>query len=349
MLKQIHESISRILAEHALDWRTCYTNAYVEKPDGSLLIVESSDERVLADLSAWIKSLNGELQRKIRFQALPAETAPLPERYLATGSVVDVRKEAAHSSELLTQATYGDLFEPLKSDGDWVLVRLQDGYVGWIRSWNLSPVTVARARTFGAAAEHRVKHNIIQAFEEPSIESLPVTDAVAGTHLIARPCQKRGWRSVEFPDGRTGFAASGSLQRIPKRNRVVREQLSSTGLRFMGIPYLWGGASPKGFDCSGLIQKIFSLNGQLLPRDSDMQARCGKLKPVPNVDSFLTGDLLFFGTDREKITHVGMYLSNALFLHAYGYVRIGSLDPKNPLFDAKLSKDWQFTRDPLAV
>lgn len=349
MLKRVHEALAAVLRERSLDWRTCYTSVFLSRPDGSQLRVEASDADVLSDLAGRLETLAAGSAWTISYVRLPAPGSGLPERYLAASSVVDVRKEAAHSAELLTQVTYGDLVLPLKSEGDWILAKLEDGYVGWIRSWNLKPTTLSLSRVFAERAGHRVKYNIIQAFERPTIESLPVTDAVVGTPIVVRDCQKRGWRFVEFPDGKTGYAVAGSLQRIPKMNRISREQLSATGMRFMGIPYLWGGTSPKGFDCSGLMQKIFSLNGLLLPRDSHMQARYGKMKSITKIDSFYTGDLLFFGADADKITHVAMYLSNGLFLHAFGYVRVGSLDPKNPLFDAKLSKDWQSVRDALAL
>lgn len=349
MINRVHTVLMEILRERSFDWRTCYTHVSLSRPDGSHLTVEASDADVLAELEKRLRRAVPEASDTLSCIELPGRGSGLAERFLAASSVVDVRKEGAHSSELLTQITYGDLVAPLKDEGDWLLARLDDGYVGWIRKWYLKPTSIGDARAFSDRAAHRIKHNIIQAFEDPSIESVPVTDAVVGTPVVASDCRKRGWRFVEFPDGKCGYVASGAIQRIPRRTRVSRERLSTTGMRFMGIPYLWGGTSPKGFDCSGLMQKIFSLHGHVLPRDSDMQARHGKAKSIDRTDSFRTGDLLFFGTDADSISHVAMYLSNGLFLHAYGHVRVGSLDPKNPLYDTKLSHDWQLVRDPLAV
>jgi cell wall-associated NlpC family hydrolase len=124
--------------------------------------------------------------------------------------------------------------------------------------------------------------------------------------------------------------------------------MAATGLRFIGIPYLWGGTTPRGFDCSGLVQRIYRLHGVSLPRDSDQQARRGRLKPAGSYETLRTGDLLFFGKSDAQITHVGMYLADGLFLHAYGHVRVGSLDPRHALYEATLSADWRCTRDPLA-
>jgi cell wall-associated NlpC family hydrolase len=96
------------------------------------------------------------------------------------------------------------------------------------------------------------------------------------------------------------------------------------------VPYVWGGKSPKGFDCSGLVQFVFGLHGVRLPRDSDQQYACGVRvrDPAP-------GDLLFFG--REGVSHVGVALGGRDFLHARGEVRRNSLDPASPLHDAELA------------
>ena len=134
-----------------------------------------------------------------------------------------------------------------------------------------------------------------------------------------------------------------------KRRHVSRKSLAATGLKFLGVPYLWGGTTPKGFDCSGLVQRIYRLHGILLPRDSDQQAKFGEPKHVGRPELLETGDLLFFGKSETQITHVAIYLSVNRFLHAHGQVRIGSLDSRHPLYDGKLAKDWKISRNPLSV
>jgi cell wall-associated NlpC family hydrolase len=173
-------------------------------------------------------------------------------------------------------------------------------------------------------------------------------DAVIGTLVRAEAASRRGWRAVQFCDGREGFAKSRHIEPLPRSRRIVRERLAATAMRFMGIPYLWGGTTPKGFDCSGLIQRVFRLHGLVIPRDSDLQARYGRRKNAGETDELRTGDLLFFGKNEQQISHVAMYLSDSLFLHAYGQVRINALDPRHPLFDAKLAGDWRLPTDPLS-
>ena len=199
---------------------------------------------------------------------------------------------------------------------------------------------------FRKTAKHRVLDNVLQIYTEADERALPLCDAVVGTPLVARASGRRGWRRVRLANGREGFVRGRGIEAIPRTRRISRESLSATGMRFMGIPYLWGGNTPKGFDCSGLIQRIFQLHGVVVPRDSDLQSRFGREKTVGHPEALETGDLLFFGKSREQIGHVALYLSNGLFLHAHGQVKVGAVDSTHPLFERKLVGDWQATRDP---
>ena len=112
----------------------------------------------------------------------------------------------------------------------------------------------------------------------------------------------------------------------------------------MGVPYLWGGTSTKGVDCSGFTKTVYSLNGIQLLRNASHQARLGEAVELnPELSNLKKGDLLFFGSaanDRrpERVTHVGIYLENKRFIHSSGLVRINSLDPKSPVYDVRRHK-----------
>ncbi len=345
MIQEVNDAVAAVLEERGLDARTCSVRVTSLPPDGWTVELECSDATV-ADAAAERLHPTEEDARRLRIVKLPA--GDVPAAMIVSSSVADVRRSPAHPSELVSQAVMGDRVEPLKVEGEWVLVRLDDGYIGWMRSWHLIATPPEQIHNFYSRADHRVAFNHSEVLSAPSSDALPVTDVVIGTPMAVTGRSGRGWLAVELPDGRSGFVKSTHLEKRRHRKLLSREQLTATGLRFLGIPYLWGGSTPKGFDCSGLVQRTFRLNGRILPRDSDMQARFGVEKVVNSLDDLQPGDLLFFGRAAQRITHVAMVLPDRLFLHAYGQVRVNSLDPSHPLYEASLARDWRSTRDPLA-
>ncbi len=353
VLHGINETIEELRSSRGLDWRTCYTNVYLKPPDGRHLVCECSDTAMLDELSGRLRS-RGLIGDSVRFVDLPTDVDDLPVVLMAASSVADVRRFSNHASELITQIIYGDVVEPLKEDGEWYLVRMDDGYIGWIRSWHLVVVTPGAVKAYKESAKFRTSVNHAVVFQAPERDALPVTDLVIGTKLEINPCARRGWRSVRLPDGKEGFIVARDVEKNPVRMRTSRKQLSETGLRFLGIPYIWGGTTTKGFDCSGLVQRIYRLSGRVIPRDADMQSVYGTARtadpahPLAAAQELSTGDLIFFGKSATQITHVAMYLSENLFLHAFGQVRVGSLDPASQLFESRLVAEWRISRDVLS-
>lgn len=345
MVQEVNDALASVLEERGLDGRVCFTRVASLPPDGWTVELECSDASV-ADEVVRRLHLSGDEARRLRVTRLPR--ADVPAEMIASSSVADVRRSPSHPSELVSQAVMGDRVLPLKSEGEWFLVRMEDGYIGWIRSWHLLETTAAARDAFQARASHRIAVNSSEALSGPSAEALPVSDLVIGTPVVVTASASRGWVAVELPDGRAGFVREPHIELRPVGRPASRERLVATGLRFLGIPYLWGGSTPKGFDCSGLVQRIFRLQGVVLPRDSDQQARFGREKRVASLDDLLPGDLLFFGRPSQRVTHVAMVLPGREFLHAYGQVRVNSLDPEHPQYEPNLARDWRATRDPLA-
>jgi cell wall-associated NlpC family hydrolase len=151
-----------------------------------------------------------------------------------------------------------------------------------------------------------------------------------------------GWYRVELPDGRRGYLARGSAQDYDSwkaTRRATPESIEQTARRLLGRPYLWGANSPKGLDCSGLTKLVFALNGIDLRRNASHQARQGRQVPLDkDLTQLRKGDLVFFGSPPrggkpERVTHIGIYLGDKLFIHSSERVRISSLDSGSPIRD----------------
>ena len=147
---------------------------------------------------------------------------------------------------------------------------------------------------------------------------------------------------VRFPDGRNAFVRENEAEPYDawlKNLNPTIETLVSTGQSLMGVPYLWGGTSTKGVDCSGFTKTIYFLNGMVIPRDASQQVRTGILvDSIGNFEKLQGGDLLFFGTKatdstKEKVVHVGMWIGNNEFIHSSGRVRISSMDKASKNYD----------------
>jgi cell wall-associated NlpC family hydrolase len=148
---------------------------------------------------------------------------------------------------------------------------------------------------------------------------------------------------VRFPDGRQAFVPKEEAQEYStwiSNLSGEAEALVEISKTLMGVPYLWGGTSTKGVDCSGFTKTIYFLNGMVIPRDASQQVHTGKqIDSTANFDALEKGDLLFFGRKAtaespEKVVHVGMWIGDNQFIHSSEMVRISSVDKNDENYDA---------------
>jgi hypothetical protein len=168
-----------------------------------------------------------------------------------------------------------------------------------------------------------------------------VSDLVAGA-IVVKKSERKSIIEVTLPDGRSGYVSNQkwlNLKQWEDTISVIPSQLIANGKRFLGFPYLWGGTSSKGIDCSGFVKTIYFLNGVILERDASQQFKHGKeIDITSGWENLQKGDLLFFGSKETKhITHVGMYIGDSEVIHSSGSVRINSLDPKRENYSKYLS------------
>jgi gamma-D-glutamyl-L-lysine dipeptidyl-peptidase len=327
---RISEEIAGAAERLGLDWRTSWSK--IETDAAGKLRVRVSRQEVFREISPS--------------EGMEIELAGTSSGSLlwAVSSVVDVRREPEHSSELLTQAIMGETMVRLDTRGDWYLVMLDDGYHGWVRSWNVGESPRETVESYGQRAGAMVSASVAYVLAEPKAGSLPVSDITAGTRVVTGETRD-GYVNMDLPGGRSGYIREGSLEKLPS-GPPARKAVLDRAKSFLGIPYIWGGTSAKGFDCSGLVKRIFRMEGVETPRDADQQSATGR--PVDaSSGSLPEAALLFFG-EGGRITHVAISLGEGRFIHSYGDVRINSLLGSDPAHEEKLERIYLFARDLLA-
>ncbi|MFH1681458.1 MAG: C40 family peptidase [Candidatus Eisenbacteria bacterium] len=257
-------------------------------------------------------------------------------RLVAVSAVVHLRDEPDPRSALLTQCVLGEEMDGLVEKGKWVLVRTGDGYLGWCSRRGVAAPGDEYERLRAERRHFRVIARETLLLGAPSGDAFPVREAAFDSHLIGRT-RKGSWIEVLFADGAVGWVREEAVrpdEEIPRRPSP--ETVLETAKRMIGVPYLWGGTSPKGFDCSGLVHRVFGHHGVSLPRDADRMKAA--LEPTWVGKEAAPGDLLFFGA--ERLEHVAISLGGSEIIHASGWVRMESLDPASTVYREDLEAVW---------
>jgi gamma-D-glutamyl-L-lysine dipeptidyl-peptidase len=264
-------------------------------------------------------------------KVLPDTALVRKTRGLVNVSVCNIRAYDSDDAELTTQALMGTPVRILRNDDGWLQVQTPDRYIGWVDNDAVQQLTEGEFRDWKKSQRIFFLRKTGDIFAGSGPGKV-ISDIVAGCILQAGRPQK-GFTEVVLPDGRRGFIRNGDavpLEQVNPENLLTPANLAATAESFMGIPYLWGGTSSKGFDCSGFVKTVYYLNGIILPRDASQQFDHGtRIRRSWYPDSLKAGDLLFFGHVRHGspyATHVAMYLGDTRFIHASGMVKINSLD-----------------------
>ena len=260
---------------------------------------------------------------------------------VVTVSVANLRTQPEHKAELATQAILGTPLQVWKKLRGWYLVQTPDKYLAWVDG-----DAIARMDTI-SYNKWMKKPKLIYTKPFGFAYSLPadgatVSDLVYGSIMVING-EDNNYFKIGLPDGRVAFVAKTEAQ-LYKEWRATRQpstgNLTATSKLLLGIPYLWGGTSFKGVDCSGFTKTVYFMNGLVLPRDASQQVKIGEEIDTRNDwNNMRPGDLLFFGTlaennRAERVVHVGMWIGNNEFIHSAGKVRISSMDPAAGNYDA---------------
>lgn len=200
--------------------------------------------------------------------------------------LVACRREPNERSEMISQLLYGESYDVIEEINSWIKIKNhRDNYESWIDKKLHSPFS-------GSSQQHFIAG---ETFNE-------ITDA-SGKKLIV---------------------PGASILPSKEKETFASESLIETALKFLGAPYLWGGKSVWGLDCSGFVQVVFQIHRMNISRDAYQQAEQGEV--VAFNDLIEAGDLAFFSKENESISHVGICISKEQIIHASGKVRIDKLD-----------------------
>ncbi|WP_428235115.1 NlpC/P60 family protein [Gracilimonas sp.] len=261
---------------------------------------------------------------------------------IVNNSVSNIRSEPRHSAQLATQALLGMPLQVLKKDGGWYYVRTPEDYLSWIDSGGMHRVNKSEYLEWKSAEKLIYLDTYGFAYSSPSKSSEKISDLAAG-NILKLESSNGSYYRISYPDGREGFIPKSEATPFSEWTEdleATRESLVQTARSMMGIPYLWGGTSTKGVDCSGFTKTIYLMNGMIIPRDASQQVHAGvKVDDEKNWDQLQPGDLLFFGSpateDRSRrVVHVGMWIGDNQFIHSSRQVRISSVDSTASNYDA---------------
>lgn len=218
-------------------------------------------------------------------------------------SIVPLRLEAADTSEMVSQVIYGDIFKVIEQRKSWCKIRLAfDKYEGWIDNKQYFEISKETYLTL-KNEKPLLSKDLIEFIEDENkqLYAVPLGASLNGLTLL----------NHKF-DG------------ISTNLMQVKNQLIDTAFLYLNTPYLWGGKTPFGIDCSGFTQMVYKLNGYNLLRDASQQATQGEA--LSFIEESEPGDLAFFDNEEGSITHVGIIMHDNYIIHAHGKVRIDRLD-----------------------
>ena len=281
-------------------------------------------------------------------------------------SSIYMRQLPDYESALETQELMGTIVEIIGEKGYWREIASPQPYKAWATEKGLTEMNSEQLKAYEAAPKVLFTELYGHLYREPSISSTTICDLVGGD-ILRFVHTKGAWTEVMLPSGKTGWVKSAFVKKHTGFISIAKgegnadsvsdkqmENIIAEAEKLLGVPYLWGGMSAKGVDCSGLVRISYLMNGILLPRNASQQIFCGdkvhmdintrfwdeQERESPDfvremqqrVKNLKRGDLVFFGTPsngdkKQRVTHVGIYIGGNRIIHSSHMVRINSLLP----------------------
>jgi len=338
--QNIQQVIDEVRKNLAPDKRTAIFDISFEQSSDKLILKgEVSDKECKKELIRQIQNLKG-INLIDSIEVLPAAKLGNKIYALVNLSVCNIRSKPEHSAELATQALMGTPLKIYNEAGGGYLVQTPDDYLGWVDDDGISLKTSKEMMAW-LNSEKVIYTDFFGFIYSDKDFSVSISDAVGG-NIFEKINKSDNYFEVKLPDGRIGFVKINEAKEFTQwfsNLSFKADDIIDVGKKMLGFPYLWGGTSFKGIDCSGYMKTIFFLNGLILPRDANQQALIGEeILFDKEFSNLKPGDLIFFGrrgnqVRPERITHVGIYIGDKKFLHSSGRVRLDSFDKDDPNYN----------------
>ncbi len=281
-------------------------------------------------------------------RVLPASELGAQVYGIVSISVANMRREPSVTAELVNQTLLGTVVRLLKWEDGYYYVQNWDRYLGWLSRSSVTEVDSAGAAAWQAGSRVVCRANYGLVRDAATDGGTILVDLVPGVTL-QRLEQDGDWLQVGLPDGRIGYVPTELMRDEEAWPPITAQRVLATARGYLGTPYLWGGTSAKGFDCSGFTQTVYRMNNLSLPRDASQQVREGEpVEAGMQFENVRPGDLLFFGPSPQRITHVGIYLGDRQIIYAcgreYDSVVISSLNPEHERYSEYRHSTFQTVR-----
>ena len=338
-LQNIHSTIK---ATYAPDKRVELFDINFQLADNQLILEgETTSKKAFSIL---LDSLNN---RKLKFtnnvRILPDAAVGNLKFAIARNSVINIRSKPKHSAELGTQGLLGMPLKVLDKKGDFYRVQTPDNYISWVDKGGITRMNKEIFDQWNFRKKIIFTKNFGYVYADKSENSSIISDITLGGILKYKSLDNRFYE-VEYPDKRKGFVKKEEAiiyESWIQNLNPTKENIETIAKKMDGFPYLWGGTSSKGMDCSGYTKMVYFMNGFIIPRDASQQINAGKtVDKELKFEGLAKGDLIFFGRKataekKQRVTHVGLWLGNDKmeFIHASGNVHVSSMDNKQPNYD----------------
>jgi len=346
---QVKQTVGSAQAAHAPDKRTKLVEIIEADASSNTYVIQTTEKEVQQQLQHDLSSIEG----KLTVELLPHEAVKDRPYGIINLSVANLRTKPSHAAEMATQILLGTQVDLLQKDGSDYRVRTPEGYIAWVPTSSVVPMNAVEVENWKGSQKIIYTNEFGRSYSQADIKSQRVSDLVYGNILVLQG-EEKDFYKVIYPDKRIAFipkAEATSFEQWLSTREATTENILKSAKTMLGLPYLWGGTSVKGVDCSGFTKTSFYMNGYIIPRDASQQVLHGE--PIDILDenrdfsaekamkNLKPADLLFFAAGKHnnpdaRVTHVALYIGNGEFIHAAGTVRINSM-----LKDADNYDDFQ--------